>query len=154
MTREDDINSSSKVVGCGVAVVVTHRQQVLFGKRKSVPDGFEWQLPGGWMVPGESVQQAARREVREETGLQLQELQFVGITNNVFTPDNHSISLYFEAECADFEALKVAESDKCEAWEWRCWSEVTENLYLPLRLFKQTGYRPFLSGLRGTYFAI
>ena len=154
MTGEDDISTSSKVVTCGVAVVVTHRQQVLFGKRKSAAGGFEWQLPGGWIVAGESVKQAARREVTEETGLQLQELQFVGITNNVFSPDNHSISLYFEAECADIEALKVMEVDSCDAWEWRCWAEVTENLYLPLRLFKQTAYQPFLSGMRGTYFSI
>jgi len=116
----------------------------LFGKRKFAAGGFEWQLPGGWINPGESTQQAARREVSEETGLRLQELQFVGVTNNVFSPRNHSLSLYFEAECADAESLQLAESDKCGAWEWRYWAEVTENLYLPLRLFKQTDYRPFL----------
>jgi 8-oxo-dGTP diphosphatase len=116
----------------------------LFGKRKSASGGFEWQLPGGWINPGESTQQAARREVSEETGLQLKELQFVGVTSNVFSPCNHSLSLYFEAECADVGSLQLAESDKCDAWEWRCWAEVTENLYLPLRLFKQTDYRPFL----------
>jgi 8-oxo-dGTP pyrophosphatase MutT (NUDIX family) len=80
-------------VACGVAVIVTHRQQVLFGKRKFAAGGFAWQLPGGWIDPGESAQQAARREVGEETGLQLQELQFVGVTSNVFSPSNHSMSL-------------------------------------------------------------
>jgi len=154
MTREDDISTSNKTVACGVAVIITHRQQVLFGKRRSAAGGFEWQLPGGWIVPGESAQQAARREVSEETGLQLQELQFVGITNNVFSLHNHSISLYFEAECADIEALSVVEGDKCDAWVWRCWAEVTENLYLPLRLFKQTEYQPFLSGRQGAYVSI
>ena len=141
-------------MACGVAVVVTHRQQVLFGKRKSAVDGFEWQLPGGWIDPGESAQQAARREVSEETGLQLQELQFVGVTSNVFSASNHSLSLYFEAECVDVEALQLAESTKCGAWEWRCWAEVTENLYLPLRLFKQTDYRPFLLDNHRTYASI
>jgi len=141
-------------VACGVAVIVTHRQQVLFGKRKSVVDGFAWQLPGGWIDPGESAQQAARREVSEETGLQLRELQFVGVTSNVFSPQNHSLSLYFEAECADVESLRVKEGDKCEAWEWKYWAEIKENLYLPLRLFKQTDYQPFLLHQHRSYVSI
>jgi 8-oxo-dGTP diphosphatase len=141
-------------VACGVAVIVTHRQQVLFGKRKSAAGGFAWQLPGGWIDPGESAQQAARREVIEETGLQLQELQFVGVTNNVFSPQNHSLSLYFEAECADVESLRVTESDKCYAWEWKFWAEITENLYLPLHLFRQTDYQPFLLHQHRSYVSI
>ena len=135
---------NNPMVACGVAVVITHRQRVLFGQRKSAENGFVWQLPGGWVECGESPSQAARRKVSEETGLQLEALQFVGVTSNVFSSHKHSISLYFEAKCADPESLKVVEGDKCNAWEWRCWSEVTENLYLPLRLFKQTDYRPFV----------
>jgi 8-oxo-dGTP diphosphatase len=144
MTGEDDISTSNQVVACGVVVVVTHRRQVLFGKRKSAAGGFEWQLPGGWIEPGEALQQAARREVREETGLRLRELQFVGVTSNVFSAHSHSLSVYFEAECADAKSLQVEEGDKCDAWEWKNWAEVSENLYLPLRLFKQTDYRPFI----------
>jgi len=154
MASEDDISTNNQMVACGVAVVVTHRRQVLFGKRKSASGGFAWQLPGGWIDPGESPQQAARREVSEETGLQLRELQFVGVTSNVFSPHSHSLSLYFEAECADVGSLKRVENDKCYAWEWRCWAEVTENLYLPLRLFKKTDYRPFMLDKQRTFVSI
>lgn len=155
MASEDDISTNNPGVACGVAVVVTHRQQVLFGQRNSVADGFAWQLPGGWINSGESPQQAARREVIEETGLLLRELRFVGVTNNVFSPRNHSISLYFEAECVDVGSLKQrVEADKCGAWEWRSWAEVTENLFLPLRLFKETGYRPFMLDKLRTYASI
>ena len=139
------------MVACGVAVVVTHRQKILFGKRKSAENGFEWQLPGGWIDRGESPEQAARREVCEETGLQLQEVRFVGITNNIFSAHKHSISLYFEAECADAGALIVRETGKCIAWEWRNWADLTEQLYLPLRLLRKTGYQPFLSDPQQTY---
>ena len=151
MAGEDDISTSNQVVACGVAVVVTHRQQVLFGKRKSAAGGFEWQLPGGWIEPGEALQQAARREVREETGLQLCEPQFVGVTSNVFSAHSHSLSVYFEAECVDAESLQVAEGEKCDAWEWKSWTDVTESLYLPLRLFKRTDYRPFVLNKHRTY---
>jgi ADP-ribose pyrophosphatase YjhB (NUDIX family) len=138
-------------VACGVAVVVTHRQRVLFGKRAAKSTGIEWQLPGGWIEPGESPRQAARREVLEETGLQILEPRFVGVTSNVFSAHDHSISLFFEAECADSEPLPQAEHDKCEVWQWKHWSAVSDNLYLPLRLFKQTDYLPFSKDRSATY---
>jgi 8-oxo-dGTP diphosphatase len=133
--------------------VVTHRHRVLFGRRESTA-GLEWQLPGGWIETGESPRQAARREVLEETGLELGELEFVGITSNQFSTRNHSISLYFEAECLDARALTSAEIDKCRAWEWKPWVEVSDNLFLPLRLFRQTGYQPFSRDGRQTYVSI
>ncbi|MBT8435357.1 MAG: NUDIX domain-containing protein [Gammaproteobacteria bacterium] len=123
----------------------------MFGKRRSAKNGFEWQLPGGWIERGESPAQAARREVCEETGLKLQQVCFVGITNNISTRHKHSISLYFEAECADIGSLIVAEDSKCIAWEWRNWADLTGPLFLPLRLFRKTGYQPFLSGRQQTY---
>jgi 8-oxo-dGTP diphosphatase len=149
--RGSNIDTKNAAVACGVAVVVTHRHKILFGKRKSRENTFEWQLPGGWIDRGQSPEQAARREVCEETGLQLQEVRFVGITNNIFTAHKHSLSLYFEAECADVRSLIVGEDSKCIAWEWRNWADLTEPLYLPLRLFRKTGYQPFLSDRQQTY---
>ena len=137
-----------------MAVVVTHQQKVLFGKRKSKSTKFEWQLPGGWIEPGESPEQAARREVLEETGLRLLGPRFVALTSNVFATGEHSISLYFEAECADPRSLKCGETEKCAAWEWCCWDEVDRQLFLPLRLLKKTEYRPFLGGRDRTYVSI
>ena len=130
-------------VNCAVAVIVTNADRVLFGRRAGAGGAFEWQLPGGWINRGESPRQAARREVVEETGLQLRDMHFIGITNNIFSACDHSISLYFEAECVDLRALIMAEREKCHAWEWRQWAEVNNNLFLPLQLLKQTEYRPF-----------
>jgi len=132
-------------VNTAVAVVITAGEQVLFGRRRLDDGGFVWQLPGGWIEVGESPQQAARREVSEETGLSLAEMQFVQFTNNVFSAHEHSISLYFQAECVDRGALIAGASEKCHGWEWRRWADITDNLFLPLALLKQTGYRPFLT---------
>jgi 8-oxo-dGTP diphosphatase len=131
-------------VNCAVAVVVTHARRVLFGRRRTRDGGFEWQLPGGWIEAGESPQQAACREVFEETGLELRDPRFVGITSNVFSTHSHSISLYYEAECVNQDSLIVARSEKCQDWEWRQWNALTGELFLPLCLLRQTGYQPFV----------
>ena len=144
------VKAGAKRVSCAVATVVTWNQQVLVGRRFNTTGKVEWQLPGGWLEPGESPVAAARREVLEETGLQLQNPSFVGVTNNIFSSQNHSISLYFEAECIDEGRLIVAEPDKCCSWAWKDWAEINENLFLPLQLLRQTGYRPLFRDKRNS----
>ena len=148
---ETNIDTSDNRVACGVAVIVTHQHKVLFGQRKSGHSGFEWQLPGGWIEAGESPEQAARREVHEETGLQLEELRFVGITSNVFSAHKHTISLYFEAECLDARPLLPGENSKCYGWHWKDWADLTEDLFLGLQLLKQTDYQPFANSQPKTH---
>ena len=153
-SEEVQINASDNRVGCGVALVLTHRQRVLFGKRVIASTAYEWQLPGGWIAVGETPAAAAVRELREETGLDAREPRFVGLTSNRFAADRHSISLYFEAQCVDAGHLHRGEPRKSLAWEWLDWDEVGENLYLPLRLLKETGYRPFSDPALRTYVSI
>ena len=56
----------------GVGVVVWHREQVLLVRRGKPPRVGHWCLPGGAQELGETVAAAARREVLEETGLDVE----------------------------------------------------------------------------------
>jgi 8-oxo-dGTP diphosphatase len=93
---------------------------------------------------GEAPAQAAVREVKEETGLVLGAIEFVAVTNNVFSSENHSISLCFEAECSEPEQLELTEPEKCLGWQWHRWQEVEEKLFLPLANLKKSNYQPFI----------
>ena len=93
---------------------------------------------------GETPSQAAVREVKEETGLALGAIAFVAVTNNVFSSENHSISLCFEAECSEPEQLELKEPEKCLGWQWHMWQEVEKKLFLPLANLKKSDYRPFM----------
>ena len=141
-------------MACGAAIVVTYRQRVLFGKRRAKSTGYLWQLPGGWILPGEAALQAAERELREETGLCVRNPRFVAVTSNRFDADIHSMSLIFEAECVDPGALTVTETEKCMGWEWLAWDAPGERLFLPLRRLVESGYRPFSGAIEKTWFSL
>lgn len=53
----------------GVGAVVFHNNKVLLIKRRHPPCQDEWAIPGGKIKPGETLQQAAEREILEETGI-------------------------------------------------------------------------------------
>lgn len=141
-----DISPTSLYPRAAVAVVVTCQNKVLFGQRRLESEQFEWQLPGGWIHTGESPDKAARREVEEETGLQLGKLHLVAVTNNLFSAQNHSISLCFEAKCLDPKLLSTMEPGKCLGWYWQAWEEIDKRLFLPLQKLKETDYRPLFKG--------
>ena len=58
------------------AVVPDEKGRVLLIKRV---DNGTWSLPSGWIEPGESPAEAAIRETGEETGLDVEPIEFVGI---------------------------------------------------------------------------
>jgi 8-oxo-dGTP diphosphatase len=55
--------------------VVLQEQQVLLVKRDNPA---LWELPGGWMLPGESPEAAIVREVAEETGITVEVVELLG----------------------------------------------------------------------------
>ena len=53
----------------GIGAVVIHDNRVLLVKRANAPKQGLWCIPGGKIKIGETLQQAAEREIKEETGI-------------------------------------------------------------------------------------
>lgn len=60
------------------AVVLFPKQKIMLVKRGTVPFRGYWALPGGRVEQGESIEEAVIREVKEETGLQVEIVRKIG----------------------------------------------------------------------------
>lgn len=65
------MNVGRRVVLAASAVVTDGKGRVLLVKRGNEPQRGRWSVPGGSVEPGESLREAAAREVLEETGLEV-----------------------------------------------------------------------------------
>ena len=84
MTRIDHFNESDApratlVVPAASAVVTDEYGHLLLAKRT---DNNLWTIPGGTMKPGETITESALREVKEETGIDVEVVSLVGIYSN------------------------------------------------------------------------
>lgn len=71
-------------VAAAVAVIIECRGKILFGVRKNEPGRGMLDLPGGFVDAGESADECARREVQEETGIVLGQLQYLSSFPNTY----------------------------------------------------------------------
>ena len=67
----------------GVGGVVVHRNRVLLIRRGSEPLKGEWSIPGGLIELGEELREGARRELREETGLEVEPLEAITVFDRI-----------------------------------------------------------------------
>lgn len=70
---------ANSLIPAASAVVVNERGEILLHRRS---DNSYWSIPGGAMEPGETIRQTAIREVKEETGLDIEPTHLVGIYSN------------------------------------------------------------------------
>lgn len=80
-----------------VDIIIRVEGKIVLVERRESPRG--WALPGGFVNYGESLEDAARREAREESGLELKNLrQFGAYSDPQRDPRRHNISFVFTAD--------------------------------------------------------
>jgi ADP-ribose pyrophosphatase YjhB (NUDIX family) len=108
--------ASSKATAC--ALCVDERGRVLLARRANEPFKGRWDLPGGFLEEGEHPFDGLRRELREETNLEVEPVGFVGVWMDRYPYGTHTVStlnLYWTARVVRGSA--VAADDVAElAW--------------------------------------
>jgi 8-oxo-dGTP diphosphatase len=104
---------SGRVAG---GVVAPHGRALLIQRR----DNHRWEPPGGVLELGESIDDGLRREVREETGLDVEPVMLTGVYKNM---ERGIIALVFRCKVASGEP---GTSNETEAFRWATEADVTE----------------------------
>jgi 8-oxo-dGTP diphosphatase len=134
------MNQEPKV---GVGIIITKDDQVLLMKRKSLHGTGTWSTPGGHLDFGETPELCAAREAKEEVGLDIVDIRFRAITNDVFDQqEKHYITIWMEGRSTSDEPYIAAEDEVAEIG-WFAWNSLPNPLFLSLEnLLKDSSYPP------------
>src|SRR5512138_371420 len=81
----------------GTAIIITRDDKVLLMKRKGPHGHGTWSTPGGHLDFGETPEQGAAREAKEEMGLDVVDIRFRAVTNDMFQETGkHYITIWME----------------------------------------------------------
>ena len=129
----------------GIGIVVIKGDHVLLCRRGKPPNVGSWTLPGGAQDVGETCEDAARRELLEETGLSVGPLHFCAHVDTVRRDDDgrvrfHYTILDFAARWeggepvanTDVSAVEWAPMDALEPYD--LWSEAHRVIAIARRL--------------------
>ncbi len=111
-------SNSNPRVGVGI-IIENDKKQILIGKRIGSHAPF-YSIPGGSLEIGETFEQAAIREAKEELGITIHAPQVIAVTNNLETyktEGHHSISVILLVKEFDGEP-KIMEPHKCSELVW------------------------------------
>ena len=107
-------------------------ERVLLLRRTGAHGAGSWAVPGGHLEFGESPEECARREAREEVGVEAGEVRFRAITNDVFAAEGkHYITIFMQGTYLSGDPTQFARDEVTEVG-WFAWDALPQPLFLPL----------------------
>ncbi len=89
-----------------------------------------WQIPGGGWEPGESMEEALEREIKEELGIKVKNYKFLP---KIYEEKRENIHLIFFIFYAPFpDGQKIVLNEEADQYGWFTKKEIKKLKYLPL----------------------
>lgn len=129
-----------KKMGIGVGVMILNeKNQLLLGLRNDDPEKADselhlegtWTMPGGKVEFGESFEEAGKREVKEETNLDvnIEDLEVISFTND---RNEHAQFVTAGMIARKYSGeVRTMEPDEIVKWNWFELNNLPKNMYFP-----------------------
>ncbi|MCX8192287.1 MAG: NUDIX hydrolase [Nitrososphaeria archaeon] len=78
-----------------VGTLIIHGSKLLLVKRAFEPSAGKWSIPGGVVELGEKVEEAVKREVWEEVGMEVEDLQLLGVYDSIIRDEDGDIKYHY-----------------------------------------------------------
>jgi len=117
-------------VGIGV-MIQNEKGEVLLGLRQNSHGAGEWSFPGGHLEFGEKIFDCAKREVKEETELEVSEFTLISVADEMRylnSDGRHYLNLGVKGIYQGGEP-KVTEKERCQEWRWFGLDNLPEKLF-------------------------
>ncbi|CAN6675704.1 unnamed protein product [Malus baccata var. baccata] len=135
------------VVCCLILILLTKGKEVLLGRRRSSIGDSKFSLPGGHLEFGETLEECAARELKEETDLHIKNIELLTVTNHVFLEEAKPcqyVAIVTKAVLADEDQEpQNMEPNMCDGWDWYESDNLPKTLFWPMEKTVQAGFNPF-----------
>lgn len=122
-------------VGCG-AFILNSNEELLLQKRNKEPEKGYWSIPGGKVEMFETFEEAVKREVKEETDLDIEIIKLNGICDHIVDIENedkvHWVTPSYLCKVKSGIA-KIMEPTKHSEMKWFNLSNLPDNLTIPTK---------------------
>lgn len=118
----------------GIGVMVIKDGKVLLGLRQGAHGENTYGWPGGHMEYMESFAQTAKREAREEAGIEIKNVRFLRLYNLKEYSPKHYVDIGLVADWKS-GVPKVMEPYKCKTWDWYDMDNLPAPLFAPIPSF-------------------
>lgn len=106
-----------QITKVGIGVMIFKDGKVLLSKRKGSHGAGEFSFPGGHLEYMEGFADCARRETKEECGVEIENVRFQFLLNLVKYAPKHYVHIGLIADWKSGEPA-VLEPDRTESWHW------------------------------------